>query len=113
MKYIRYNDKIYKTDDLILTDKIRIIDLELNIDKIVDVVECEIADTIEELLIEGLDYLVFFKNDKPFAIAPIEDDNLKIAKSCWKNKCKVAIWTDKGLIYVAKMNDKGEFELIW
>jgi len=23
-----------------------------------------------------------------------------------------AIWTDKGLIYVAKMNDKGEFELI-
>lgn len=24
-----------------------------------------------------------------------------------------AIWTDKGLIYVAKMNDKGEFELLW
>ena len=23
-----------------------------------------------------------------------------------------AIWTDKGLIYVAKMNEKGEFELI-
>ena len=23
-----------------------------------------------------------------------------------------AIWTDKGLIYVAKMNDKGELELI-
>ena len=23
-----------------------------------------------------------------------------------------AIWTDKGLIYVAKMNDKGDFELI-
>ena len=33
-----------------------------------------------------------------------------------KDKEKVvvcgAIWTDKGLIYVAKMNDKGEFELI-
>ena len=26
---------------------------------------------------------------------------------------KGAIWTDKGLIYVAKMNDKGELELIW
>ena len=25
---------------------------------------------------------------------------------------KGAIWTDKGLIYVAKMNDKGELELI-
>ena len=23
-----------------------------------------------------------------------------------------AIWTDKGLIYVAKMNDEGEFELL-
>ena len=33
-----------------------------------------------------------------------------------KDKEKVVvyggIWTDKGLIYVAKMNDKGEFELI-
>ena len=33
-----------------------------------------------------------------------------------KDKEKVvvcgAIWTDKGLIYVAKMNDKGELELI-
>ena len=24
-----------------------------------------------------------------------------------------AIWTDKGLIYVAKMNEDGELELIW
>ena len=34
-----------------------------------------------------------------------------------KDKEKVvvcgAIWTDKGLIYVAKMNDKGELVLIW
>jgi len=30
------------------------------------------------------------------------------------NWCKLygAIWTDKGLIYVAKMNDKGELELL-
>lgn len=27
-------------------------------------------------------------------------------------KCYGAIWTDKGLIYVAKMNDKGELELL-
>ena len=26
---------------------------------------------------------------------------------------KGAIWTDKGLIYVAKMNENGELELIW
>ena len=32
------------------------------------------------------------------------------------NKIKAiygAIWTDKGLIYAAKMNDKGELELLW
>jgi len=28
------------------------------------------------------------------------------------NKIYGAIWTDKGLIYVAKMNDKGELELV-
>ena len=27
-------------------------------------------------------------------------------------KCYGAIWTDKGLIYVAKMNNKGELELL-
>ena len=26
---------------------------------------------------------------------------------------KGAIWSDKGLIYVAKFNDKGDLELIW
>ena len=33
---------------------------------------------------------------------------------CTKEECwlKLAIWTDKGLIYVAKMNKKGEFELL-
>lgn len=30
----------------------------------------------------------------------------------WNGGVFGAIWTDKGLIYVAKMNDKGELELI-
>ena len=29
-----------------------------------------------------------------------------------KTKIRGAIWTDKGLIYVAKMNKEGDFELI-
>ena len=28
------------------------------------------------------------------------------------DRLRGAIWTDKGLIYVAKMNDKGELELL-
>ena len=35
----------------------------------------------------------------------------KLWSSC-KYDIYGAVWTDKGLIYVAKMNDKGEFELI-
>ena len=33
-----------------------------------------------------------------------------------KNSCKEvygAIWTDTGLKYIAKMNEKGELELLW
>ena len=35
----------------------------------------------------------------------------KLWSSC-KYNIYGAIWTDKGLIYVAKMNDKGDLELI-
>lgn len=40
--------------------------------------------------------------------------SLKLAKEYAKSKAKAfgAIWTDKGLIYIAKMNEKGELELI-
>ena len=36
----------------------------------------------------------------------------KLWSSC-KYNIYGSIWTDKGLIYVARMNDKGELELIW
>ena len=47
-----------------------------------------------------------FKNDK---LA------LKILKANNNEKVNIygAIWTERGLIYVAKMNDKGELKLIW
>ncbi|MCR4661657.1 MAG: hypothetical protein K5765_06650 [Clostridia bacterium] len=68
----------------------------------------KIADTIEELCDEFVylmksrkhicknkhtDILYCFDEDKPLAYYG-------------------AIWTDKGLIYVAKMNEKGELELL-
>lgn len=67
------------------------------------------ADTIEELC----DYWVFIKdNEKPL----IKD---LFSKEYCKEKyydngyiCLLVIWTDKGLIYVAKMNEKGELELL-
>ena len=68
----------------------------------------EKADTIEELCDEfvGIDSQGHFiiHNDKWLEgarIVPLEEI-----------KYYGAIWTDKGLIYVAKMNDKKELELL-
>ena len=70
------------------------------------------AATIEELC----DEIVIRRNEKPYY------SNSPIGKSkSWKafqplvKETKAiygAIWTDKGLIYVAKMNEKGELELL-
>ena len=66
------------------------------------------ADTIEELCDE---FVIFAKDNKCTGIV----DNFNVAKyqSPYNtNTIYGAIWTDKGLIYVARMNDKGELELI-
>lgn len=70
------------------------------------------ADTIEELC----DEIVIERKEKPY------HSNSPIGKSkSWKAYqplVKVvkgiygAIWTKKGLIYVARMNDKGELKLL-
>ena len=68
------------------------------------------ADTIEELCDEfiGID-----NSDYHFHFTELEKINGNY--SYLNEEYKVfygAIWTDKGLIYVAKMNDKGELELL-
>jgi len=65
------------------------------------------ADTIEELC----DEFVLFRDGKPYAILRNEDDNATKLKETWKDY-RGAIWADKGLIYVAKMNEKGELKLL-
>lgn len=60
----------------------------------------EQADNIEELLDEIID------NKNLINILPLESIDLT------KDKIYGAVWTDKGLIYVAKLNDKGEWELL-
>ena len=65
------------------------------------------ADTIEELC----DAQVVVINDKYHHI--VYPDGLGYY---YRKEDKIeefgAIWTDKGLIYVAKLNDKGELELL-
>ena len=73
------------------------------------------AKTIEELCDE---FVVFDKEQPNGKLLYYKGfENLKKEFIDFeKDKEKVvvcgAIWTDKGLIYVAKMNDEGEFELI-
>jgi hypothetical protein len=71
------------------------------------------ADTIEELCDEAV--VIYERNyNKPFVVVCY--GNCKpflTAKTCYPfAKIYGAIWTDKGLIYVAKMNEKGELELL-
>ena len=75
----------------------------------------KVADTIEELC----DCFVAIRF-KHFVWDKEEIQNLTLKKvinseySCPTNEFEFygAIWTSKGLIYVAKMNDKGDLELI-
>ena len=68
-----------------------------------------VADTIEELCDEFvIDYKLVERHQFLGKIKITE-----MAKVLLSGKRVYgAIWTDKGLIYVAKMNDKGELELL-
>ena len=72
------------------------------------------ANNVEELC----DYVFYrFIEDNELEIKNIKKVNMRVLKSWYKNNIvkdvMFAILTDKGLIYVAKMNkDKGEPELI-
>lgn len=106
MKYIRTKDGIYDLDKSIWYEftghKVRMPYCE-EYEKQPEL--CETADTIEELC----DRFVVVEHglDDPFNV------DFEIAKT-FIGKAKVygAIWTEWGLKYVAKMNEKGELELL-
>ena len=78
--------------------------------------QIQYADTIEELcdefvLYDSKDMINTFISTYERVMNWKEVlDKRKLDKSNYE--IYGAIWTDKGLIYVAKMNDKGELELI-
>ena len=95
MKYIRTKDgRILVADDNSLMAK-----LTTN----------KVADTIEELC----DEFVMIDEENEHYIK--QDNDIHHIRRKWaigNYKVYGAIWVDKGLIYVAKMNDKGELELL-
>ena len=92
MKYIRTKDGIVSSLKTVRTSKI-----------------IKKADTLEELCDEIVRVCQpNTKNEWHFVLGN-KDSQFLIGN---KHIDYGAIWTDKGLIYVAKMNDKGELELL-
>jgi len=111
MKYIRTKDGVYEIESYYEPRDYYWVkqdcDQPIGSDEII-----KQADNIEELC----DEFIVVEND--YQVAPYgintKDLNLKLFVKNNYDYCKIfgAIWTDRGLIYVAKMNDKGELELL-
>jgi len=109
MKYIRTKDCIYK---VVLVSPLGFVRIDKRDGTFPDIFEKDIinqADTIEELC-DGL--IVEDKNNASlwFVMEMDEFKNEKEHLTGWNYNAFIK--TDKGLIYVAKMNDKGELELL-
>ena len=78
--------------------------------KLVECPNLVIADTIEELCDE---FVIRVKNDG-YLLCPFEKA-LSLSEEAKQNEAFIygAIWTEWGLKYVAKMNEKGCLELLW
>ena len=94
MKYIRTKDEVFA-----LSTKHEHLAQEYGAIKV--------ADTIEELCDE---FVVITKENEHYV------NELQVLHyTCRRNKNYTlygAIWTDKGLIYVAKLNERGEWKLL-
>lgn len=126
MKYIRTEDNIYKVSQGIFGDYP--IDRKGNVLKMPLPTVIKSADTIEELCDE---VVAIIKHNNQFLTKEeiyheqwhnfadlktnIEERfDIQNYLKCYETLVAIygAIWTDKGLIFVAKMNEKGDLELL-
>lgn len=105
MKYIRTKDgKIFDVSEICVPYQIIESCIDFNSQGRFEIIKQ--ANTIN-LLCDR--FVVDFENgEEPLAFK----NYLDTLKYFGKAKIYGAIWTDKGLIYVAKLNDKGELELL-
>ena len=124
MKYIRTKERIYEIDETCKRDnQILFFDnKEQTPEYIIDFFEgkdvLKQADTIEELCdmfvvwLEGRNMPIEMPLSEKEQYEKMKEVVLLGTKEKLNIWLKLAIWTDQGLIYVAKMNEKGELELI-
>lgn len=130
MKYIRTKDKISLLRKAIGMDKYYVVkDNKYSFDVVIDeetlLKRYKVADTIEELCdvfveetpiykrddVVGIDYLIWLFNKERNCFENGFDEYSHRSFIDDKYNFYGAIWTNEGLIYVAKLNKKGEFEL--
>lgn len=115
MKYIRMKDGIF---EIILISPLGFVRIDKRDGTYPDVFEKDIinqVDTIEELCDEFIFDL--YGNHRRCHYSPntktwVDEESGFDLYEGFVKTIKGAIWTDKGLIYVAKMNNKGELELL-
>ena len=110
--YIRTKNRIYEVES-VLRDNGFV--KGYNVGEMAFITKDQIIDQSENLL-ELIDEFVVIR-DSTKTNQLVRTDNIEYLKEMMKEdkriiEIKGAIWTDKGLIFVAKMSDKGEFELI-
>lgn len=109
MKYVRTKDSVYK---VVLVSPLGFVRIDKRDGTYPDVFEKDIikqTDTIEELIDCYVRVCQPSTDNEWHNILSNKNDQYLIKN---KHIDYGAIWTDKGLIYVAKMNDKGELELL-
>ena len=105
MKYIRTKDGIFETPKTMVSCDVK---MPLNvIGYYIGEIILSQADTIEELCDV---YVVIDKTTNYHTVDKYPYDIIINGKEDYE--IYGAIWTNKGLIYVAKINDKGELELL-
>ena len=125
MKYIRTKDSII--DSILLFNNYKYCGGKQDYNNFIQESDLDIvkqSNTIEELcdefVFEDMDghYLCDFCEQTDIDVGSKFDElkywfNHSKEQQYKTRNCYGAIWTDKGLIYVAKMNYKGELELLW
>ena len=130
MKYIRTTDNIYKSILLSITKITKIEEngeeypcLEIFLGFSADGFRMtrneriiKESDNLEELfsafVLKGIDLIHLNKERTQYRFEG-SDEWFDIIDTELRMGIYGAIWTDRGLIYVAKLNDKKEFELLW
>lgn len=111
-KFIRTENRIYQVESEYLDNEGKWVGYNIVENDMAIILRDQVikkADTIEELIDN---YVFIEKGEMP---VDLDKDTIIFNKGLYIEDGTIiygAIWTDKGLIYVAKMNEKGELELI-